>query len=136
MSSEPLVIEGPFAFEICAFRYRDLGLQVLQGLFSGADFSQHDQDLVRLTVQLVDRMQNRRLPKMLCLLCDHEFDHDEPPCEVSLAIPWASREQPALCQAICEDCAALDRNIKRDRMLAIWQRLSPGVSFLSMPGEA
>ena len=131
-----MIIEGPFAHELCVFRFAEMGFEVVAGLLAGLTPTEHDRDVLYLTSRLIDRMRDRKQPKLLCLLCDHEFGYDEPPCEVSLAIPWATREHPALGQAICTRCAALDRDEKLARIMGVWRQISAGISFQERVGEA
>lgn len=81
------------------------------------------------------RMRDEKLPKVLCLTCEHEFGYDEPPSQLTIAIPWTNQTQPIICNAICSVCAEFDPDTKDQKILAAWRQVLPGMLSLKI-GEA
>jgi hypothetical protein len=128
-------MQGPYAYEARFYRFEDLCDTFLHGILNGLRPSRDAINVLELTAQLIDRMRDHSMPKMLCLLCDHEFEYNEPPCEIGLAIPWATRDEPALCNALCPQCADLDPNQKEAGILTVWRKLAPDAHKIEI-GEA
>jgi hypothetical protein len=131
-----LAIEGPFSYEIGAYRLDDIFAGVLAMVLGVARPSEQARKIQRATEELARRMQEPSLPTMLCMTCDHEFARDERPTEIAVALPWANPEHPPIVSPICAACAAASQDAKIGRMQASWARFSPGMRFDEGPGRA
>jgi hypothetical protein len=125
------VVEGPSSYEIRSYRVDDILAGVAGMALFGERPSAQALAIIRATNLLVERMQDRRLPTMLCAFCDHEFAYDARPTEILVALPWANPEHPPVISPICAACAGPSAADKASMVKARWAKLSPGSRLMT-----
>jgi hypothetical protein len=128
-------LAGPFSYELGYYRLDDIFAGVLATMSGEARPSAQARAILRATEELARRMQDPRLPTMLCMSCDHEFKQGDRPTEIAVALSWANPDHPPIVSPICAVCAAADQETKTAKVKAYWEKLSLGVSF-DGPGRA
>jgi hypothetical protein len=119
-------IEGPVAYEIRHYRLEHIFPGLVTAMTGSGRLSDQAMAVFRATGDLATRMQDERQPTMLCMTCDHEFQRNELPVEIVVAISWANPEHPQIVSPVCGDCAAADCDTKTARVVEHWNKLSPG----------
>jgi hypothetical protein len=130
-------IAGPFGYESGYYRLSDIYDCLLSAHAGSVELSQRAYEVIQCVNKLAGRMQDKSLKPMLCMSCDHEFAHNEPPTEIVICFSWANPGHlPILCP-VCAVCAGKDEAIKSARLKTTWSKLSPGgVQFYTSSAEA
>jgi hypothetical protein len=135
--AQSTVIKGPFSYEVCLFGLDQIMAGGLIELLSDGPPSPRGVTIIKATANLAARMRDPGRPKMLCMSCDHEFERDEHPAEIAVALPWASVEHPHIVSPICAACAAADDETKAARLKEQWAKvMPPGATILDQAGSA